>query len=564
MKEKKELLFNNCKDLLYEEAFNLPYDIIKTRYTGYEIKNRLDNFLTKLIEDGELFYGKNFVNDFLQKDITKKRSLIANIMDEDFYFEGYMTDNQNKKWTEVEEKKTIYRLFNKQIKQINDKLPSKDFSNIAQIYLGRLKSLEDLFKEQGKNFFSIPITNQNPYAMYFYNYFADKMLEAKDLLGKANEKYQELCEEAKNFTFENNFKDVVAKGFNDTRYWINTPGTYREKFNNLKKLLQDLKKEDLIKELEELEPVIERQEAETEKFARKEEKIEVEEPVVKSSYEELLAEIVNDYNWPEKAANQFIADNNKDEEIRKKALAALAKLNEEAKQNNEIPEEAKVNEDAKNIPVGMKPIVSREPKKKLLDRFKEKWQNPSFRKKVIIGGVAVVLIGGAAIALAALNPDFVNSISQGLNYIGNNISHLFGNVPDTQTIPIENVSDVITSGNDISAVNTINAVQGIDMSNVSMEGLPIYNSAVDAANSLNQEVASQFASSNIQGLFDVGTNQIVPLSPEDLQNFDKIQELVQNNQNLVPYTGNGELNTLNDVSGFFNVEDIVNHVGRSR
>ena len=225
---------------------------------------------------------------------------------------------------------------------------------------------------------------------------------------------------------------------------------------------------------------------------------------------------------------------------------------------------AQGDEEAKNIPVGMKPIVSREPKKKLLDRFKEKWQNPSFRKKVIIGGVAVVLIGGAAIALAALNPDFVNSISQGLNYIGNNISHLFGNVPDTQTIPIENVSDVITSGNDISAVNTINAVQGIDMSNVSMEGLPIYNSAVDAANSLNPEVASQWASPNIQGLVDASTNQIVPLSPEDLQNFDKIQELVQNNQNLVPYTGNGELNTLNDVSGFFNVEDIVNHVGRSR
>ena len=109
-------------------------------------------------------------------------------------------------------------------------------------------------------------------------------------------------------------------------------------------------------------------------------------------------------------------------------------------------------------------------------------------------------------------------------------------------------------------------VSSIDTSSFDPEGMTVYSSASDALTGMNPETANEWFSSNFQGLYDVVNQQVVPLSAEDLQNFDKISELIQNNQNLVPYTGNGELNTLNDVSGFVNIEDVVNHIseGRSR
>lgn len=386
MQDKKDLLLKKCRDLIYEEAFKMPYDRVKNIYTDYKRRKKLNAFMTNLIERGEFFYGDNFVNDFINEKTDEARRWLLNDV---LYGNG-----------------------------IDVELPEKK----------------------------------------------------------------------------------------------NT--------NEVKKVSKPEKKE-----------------TPTEKNETKEEKIK------NLTYEELLDKLTKKYNWPEDLANQFIADKAKDEEIRKKASMALNKKNEP---ENEplLPS---------NIQT-VKPIEvkTKEPKPSLLKKFKEKWQNPSFRKKVIIGGLVIA----AGIVAIALNPD----VQQFLGDMVNNVTNMFNGHEVTNVTDAVNV----TSGVDVSSIDP--SVSSFDTSSWNMEGMTVYDSASEAVNSVNGEIANQWFSNDIQGLYDTNTGQMLNLSPEELHNADYLKDLLNTNDNLSVVFGDGSINSLNDVSGFVNGDDVVNLIdgGRSR
>lgn len=438
MKEKKEKLLKHCQDLLYEEAFNMPYDRVKNMYTDNQINRKMDDFLTDLIERGELFYGSNFIEDFIKERTDEARKYL-------------ITDLR----------------YGNGIEPVTETNIAKQGSNLSTIQTPTTKSK------------SVSVSTT---------------LEPIKQQGQKEEKSEVIKEQPK-----------VSKD---------------EMENDIKSA--------------ELGP----------------------------TYESLFNNLVNKCGWPEKVANQVIADGTKNEEIRKQALENLNKQNKEPDITNEGTQKKTPAEDSKNIPAGMKPVVKiKEPKKGLIQKFKEKWQDPKFKRKVIIGG-ALVAIGVIATVATILNPEFQAYINQ---FFQNFSPEQINNI-DTSAID-GNVLNNVAQSADVSqlAASSID-VSSIDTSSFDPEGMTVYSSASDALTGMNPETANEWFSSNFQGLYDVVNQQVVPLSAEDLQNFDKISELIQNNQNLVPYTGNGELNTLNDVSGFVNIEDVVNHIseGRSR
>ena len=268
------------------------------------------------------------------------------------------------------------------------------------------------------------------------------------------------------------------------------------------------------------------------------------------TYDELLDKLTKEYNWPVDVANKFIAEKAKNENIREKAHLALNKENKSENLENNLEDEQIIPQDAQTVkPIEVK---TKEPKPSLLKKFKEKWQDPSFRKKVIIGGV-VMAVGIVAIAL---NPD----VQQFLGDMVNNISNMFNGSEVTNTVDAAN----LTNGLDVSDINA--NVANLDTSSWNMEGMTVYDSANEAVNSVNGEIANQWFSNDIQGLYDTNTGQMLNLSPEELHNADYLKDLLNTNDNLSVVFGDGSINSLNDVSGFVHGDDVVNLIdgGRSR
>lgn len=426
MKEKKEKLLKHCRDLLYEEAFNMPYDRVKNMYTDNQINRKMDDFLTDLIERGELFYGSNFIEDFIKERTDEARKYL-------------ITDLR----------------YGNGIEPVTETNIAKQGSNLSTIQTPTTKSK------------SVSVSTT---------------LEPIKQQGQKEEKSEVVKEQPK-----------VSKD---------------EMENDIKSA--------------ELGP----------------------------TYEYLMNKLVNDCGCSEKVANQVIADGTKNEEIRKQALENLNKQNKEPDITNEGTQKKMPAEDSKNIPIPMKPIVTREPKPSLIQKFKKKWQEPKFRRKVIIGGICIAVLGVAA-ALVAFNPDlqaFINQLfSQGdITQIGDNLQTISNNVPDT------------------SALNSVSNTSGVlDTSNWNMEGVNVASNAIDAVNGSGNVPASEWFSNDIQGFYDTSTRQMINVSPEDLQNIDKIKEILQND-NVATVFGNGEINSLNDVSGFVNGDTVENLIEQGR
>ena len=385
MQDKKDLLLKKCRDLIYEEAFKMPYERVKKIYTDYKRRKKLNAFLANLIERGEFFYGDNFVKDFVNEKTDDARKWLLNDI---LYGNGIDIDVPDKKTNEVVDKPQIQK---------------------------------------------------------------------------------------------------------------------KEEITNTPKAL---------------------------------------------TYDELLDKLTKEYNWPVDVANKFIAEKAKNENIREKAHLALNKENKSENLENNLEDEQIIPQDAQTVkPIEVK---TKEPKPSLLKKFKEKWQDPSFRKKVIIGGV-VMAVGIVAIAL---NPD----VQQFLGDMVNNISNMFNGSEVTNTVDAAN----LTNGLDVSDINA--NVANLDTSSWNMEGMTVYDSANEAVNSVNGEIANQWFSNDIQGLYDTNTGQMLNLSPEELHNADYLKDLLNTNDNLSVVFGDGSINSLNDVSGFVHGDDVVNLIdgGRSR
>lgn len=270
--------------------------------------------------------------------------------------------------------------------------------------------------------------------------------------------------------------------------------------------------------------------------------LDIEEVKEKPTYEHLFNKLL-DCGMNSDMANNFIAKYTRYDDIRKRALEEIAKTNE-LKTTDIKP--VKTN-DLKTAE--MKPVKTKEPKKSLLAKFKEKWQNPKFRKKVIIGGVAIAL----GVALIALNPDFQNFISQ-----------IFQN-PDINPDISSSITNPTYSAADI-AQHSLDAVENVSpVASFDMDGADVYTNAFDAVNNTNNVVANPDFSDNLQGFYDTSSKEMLNVSAEDLQNADKIKEILANDDIAAVY-GKGEINTLNDVSGFVNGDNVIDMInqGRSR
>ena len=406
MQEKKDLILSKYHDLICQQAFNLSLDKIKLRYTEDQINRKIDDFVEDLIKRGELFYGNDFVEDFINERTDEARIYLINDLK---YGNG-----------------------------IDNKVKVNDEQN----------TMSDLNN----------VTNQS---------------ETKD---------------------------------------------------NTKNTVDD---------------------------------VNIEEPKEAITYDYLLNKLLSD-GWPEDAANRFLYDRAKDENIRNQAKEVLDKLENDEKVSTNEEESIDNQPDVPVIGpedveptaiVGPMKVKTKDAKPGVLNKFKNMWKDPKKRVKFIVGAVGIA-ITVAAIALVT-NADFLQFVSD----IANNIT---GNTPD-----ITNATDAVnlTSGVSASTIDT----STLDTSNWNMEGLDVYDSASEATNQINVESANQYFSNDIQGVYDSNTGQMLDLSQEDLQNTDRLKEVLADPNNSLVF-GDGSINTLNDVSGFVNSNDAIDLIehGRSR
>ena len=412
MQDKKELILNKCRDLIYEAAFNMPYDKVNAIYTNYRIEKKIDDFLTDLIERGEFFYGDNFTKDFVNEKTDEARLWLLNDV---MYGNGIDVETQKKEPVMSSNKEEKKEIIQEETKSDNN---------------------------------------------------ADK-----------------------------DTRDNIISGENGNST----------------------------------------------------ENIDIEEPKEEITYEKLFDKLTKDYGWPEEAANKFILDKVKDENIKKQAEAALI-----TKPLEPVTEDSLESDTTKASEIDEPmPVQTKEPKPGLIEKFKEKWKDPKFKRKVIIGGIVIAVAAASAIAIA-ISPE----LQQFLGGLVNNVTNFFTGDEVMHVTEATNVA----SGVDASAID----VNSLDTSSWNMEGFNVYDSASEAVNQMNPEAANQWFSSDIQGLYDTSTGQMLNLSPEDLQNADYIKDLLSSNENISAVFGDGGINTLNDVSGFVNGDDVVNLIEQGK
>jgi len=181
------------------------------------------------------------------------------------------------------------------------------------------------------------------------------------------------------------------------------------------------------------------------------------------------------------------------------------------------------------------------PNKSLLKKLKGKFDDLSFRKKVL---VSVVVIAGIGIATAAV-------ISQIMN--GNVDMVTFSN---TLTGVIDNVSiDGLQAA--VDQANTAIFPEVIDYSAI-QEGHTIYTNAYDAASGTNQLVANEWVQSVPHDVYDVVNHEYLNLTQEQLNDPSFMKDLMAN-ENYSLLVGDGQ-----EASGFISNEDFMKMISSGR
>lgn len=179
------------------------------------------------------------------------------------------------------------------------------------------------------------------------------------------------------------------------------------------------------------------------------------------------------------------------------------------------------------IPSTAKVGKRKEAPKGLINKFKEKWQDPKFKKKLLIGGIAIAVIGIGVIAATAIS-QIMSTQSLDTNMIVN-ANHLTSSLIDGLNL------DSISSNIDTSAVS------GSEYMDYTVNtGDTIYSNATDAVNSLNGDTASQWYNSTPQGIYDTANNTWVDTSNVDFNSVEDMKQFMDGNHAVVQ-GGNGEL-----------------------
>ena len=341
MQDKKELILNKCRDLIYEAAFNMPYDKVNAIYTNYRIEKKIDDFLTDLIERGEFFYGDNFTKDFVNEKTDEARLWLLNDV---MYGNGIDVETQKKEPVMSSNKEEKKEIIQEETKSDNN---------------------------------------------------ADK-----------------------------DTRDNIISGENGNST----------------------------------------------------ENIDIEEPKEEITYEKLFDKLTKDYGWPEEAANKFILDKVKDENIKKQAEAALI-----TKPLEPVTEDSLESDTTKASEIDEPmPVQTKEPKPGLIEKFKEKWKDPKFKRKVIIGGIVIAVAAASAIAIA-ISPE----LQQFLGGLVNNVTNFFTGDEVMHVTEATNVA----SGVDASAIDI--GSENFDLSQIG-EGTEVYETSNDALNGTNPLESNEY------------------------------------------------------------------------
>lgn len=179
------------------------------------------------------------------------------------------------------------------------------------------------------------------------------------------------------------------------------------------------------------------------------------------------------------------------------------------------------------IPSTAKVGKRKEAPKGLINKFKEKWQDPKFKKKLLIGGIAIAVIGIGVIAATAIS-QIMSTQSLDTNMIIN-ANHLTSSLIDGLNL------DSISSNIDTSAVS------GSEYMDYTVNtGDTIYSNATDAVNSLNGDTASQWYNSTPQGIYDTANNTWVDTSNVDFNSVEDMKQFMDGDHAVVQ-GGNGDL-----------------------
>lgn len=166
-------------------------------------------------------------------------------------------------------------------------------------------------------------------------------------------------------------------------------------------------------------------------------------------------------------------------------------------QETQHPKEEQ-NETKEIIPVTAKLGKRKKANQNLISKFKEKWQNLSTKKKILIGALGVIIVGGVVTSsvFALLNGD------------------------TTQIDQTHNIISQISQStqNDISTQNTLNY-------NQIQEGSTIYSNAHDAINKVHGLQANEWMGNTPLDVYDYSNNEFMNLTSEQLNDPDFMANL---------------------------------------
>ena len=181
----------------------------------------------------------------------------------------------------------------------------------------------------------------------------------------------------------------------------------------------------------------------------------------------------------------------------------------------------------------------RETSKGLISKFKEKWKDPKFKKKFIIG-VAVVAVVGVATAVIIsqlVTNQSVDSLT--ISSLSNTVSNMFnGTGAENSVVPVAN---------------------SIDYGSVA-EGSTIYSDAYSAVANVDPMMANEWVGNTPMDVFDTVSGQYMNLTPEQLNDTEFMQNLMADGKHSLLVGRDGVASGFINLDGF---EQLINS-GRSR
>ena len=191
------------------------------------------------------------------------------------------------------------------------------------------------------------------------------------------------------------------------------------------------------------------------------------------------------------------------------------------------------------VPVTAKKGKRKEAPKGLISKFKDKWKDPKFKKKFIIGVAVVAVVGvAAAVVISQLvTNQSVDSLT--ISSLSNTVSNMFsGTGEENGVAPIAN---------------------SIDYGSVA-EGSTIYSDAYSAVANVDPAMASEWVGNTPMDVFDTVSGQYMNLTPEQLNDAEFMQNLMADGKHSLLVGRDGVASGFINLDGF---EQLINS-GRSR